>query len=79
MSPSDKFLGARPTAREYHGVSSLGDGPPCPTPGHGRTLLLTHGPWCPHQSHDVERLTPAATVTEGPVELPALDIGELNA
>lgn len=75
MSPSDRFLGVKPTARAYHGVSSIGDGDMCPVPGHGRKLILTKGQWCPHQSHDAERMS---GYTEPTIELPVLDLGELS-
>ena len=68
----------KPTSRGFHGKSDLGDGPEL-HPGHGRTYLLSRGPWCPHSDHsrNAGRLTAPLTVESGVGELPDLDIGEL--
>lgn len=70
----------RPASRAYRGGPTTGDGPPCPVEGHGRTMMLGRGPWCPHQSHDAERIKRSEGYTESIAVnvLPDLDIGELS-
>lgn len=46
----------KPSGRTFHGTSQQGDGPMCPVEGHGRTYMIAGRAWCPHQSHDNERV-----------------------
>ncbi len=49
----------KPTGKVYRsGSSDLGDGDRCPIDGHGRMYVTRSGgkQYCPHQSHDKERM-----------------------
>ena len=51
-----KKAAVKPQGKRFTGVSTQGDGPACPVEGHGRTYLLDGKAWCPHQTHDNERM-----------------------
>lgn len=58
----------KPTGKTFRRTSDyhdLGDGDRCPIDGHGRMYHTAKGQYCPHQSHDTERMKPAKERTDG--------------